>query len=177
MISEEAMSHHISDILSGIYSLEGLEDKAMIEGLIHSDEVFSRVTYEGVPDVRIIAYRGIPVMAMVWLPTRQSDDKANLHRGAVGVGIDIGNSKTLRGATFGSDHPSSGYRGVVEPHRYPFLGEDAFYPCPIDRYDRFGLLRGGFGDRWGQGPPSSRIERPARAPDPDREPEGVVKAP
>lgn len=111
MISKEAMSYHISDILSGIFSLEGLEDKAMIEGLIHPDEVFSRVTYEGVPDVRIIVYRGIPVMAMVRLPTRQSDGKANLHRGAVGVGIDIGHGKTMRGMQHSgaiTHHPDTG---------------------------------------------------------------------
>jgi alpha-L-glutamate ligase-like protein len=113
MISKEEMGHHISDILSGIYSLEGLEDKAIIEGLIHPDEVFSRVTYEGVPDVRIIVYRGIPVMAMVRLPTRQSDGKANLHRGAVGVGIDMGNGKTIRGMQHSgaiTHHPDTGAR-------------------------------------------------------------------
>jgi len=96
-ISREEIRYHISDILSGIYSLEGLEDKAVIEGLIHPDQVFGKVTYEGVPDVRIIVYRGVPAMAMVRLPTRQSDGKANLHRGAVGVGIDIGRGKTLDG--------------------------------------------------------------------------------
>ena len=35
------------------------------------------------------------VMAMVRLPTRASDGKANLHQGAVGVGIDIVTGKAL----------------------------------------------------------------------------------
>ena len=71
----------------------------------------SKVTYEGVPDVRIIVYRGIPAMAMVRLPTKQSDGKANLHRGAVGVGIDIGRGKTMDGVRRSgaiTHHPDTG---------------------------------------------------------------------
>ncbi len=91
------LSYHISDILSGIYSLEGLEDRAFIEALVHPDPVFDKVSYLGVPDIRIIAYRGIPMMGMVRLPTLASDGKANLHRGAIGVGIDMGEGTTLKG--------------------------------------------------------------------------------
>lgn len=91
------LAYHISDILSGIYSLEGLEDRAFLEALVHPDTAFDAVTYRGVPDIRIIVYRGVPVMSMVRLPTRASDGKANLHRGAVGVGINMGNGTTLSG--------------------------------------------------------------------------------
>ena len=111
MISRDDIHYHISDILSGIYSLEGLEDKAVIEGLIHPDRVFGKVSYEGVPDIRIIVYRGVPAMAMVRLPTRQSDGKANLHRGAVGVGIDIRRGRTLNGVRHSGSiahHPDTG---------------------------------------------------------------------
>jgi alpha-L-glutamate ligase-like protein len=48
-----------------------------------------------VPDVRIIIFKGVPVMAMVRLPTRMSDGKANLHRGCIGAGIDISTGRTL----------------------------------------------------------------------------------
>jgi alpha-L-glutamate ligase-like protein len=124
MISREEIRYHISDILSGIYSLEGLEDKTVIEGLIHPDEVFSKVTYEGVPDVRIIVYRGIPAMAMVRLPTKQSDGKANLHRGAVGVGIDIGRGKTMDGVRRSgaiTHHPDTGE--LLRDIGVPFWGK------------------------------------------------------
>ena len=110
-ISKEEIHYHISDILSGIFSLKGLEDKAIIEGLIHPDPVFEKVTYEGVPDVRIIVYRGVPAMSMVRLPTKQSDGKANLHRGAIGVGIDIGRGKTIDGVSGSrtiTHHPDTG---------------------------------------------------------------------
>jgi alpha-L-glutamate ligase-like protein len=93
----EDLTYHISDILSGIYSLEGLEDRAFIEALVHPDAIFDAVTYCGVPDIRIIVYRGVPAMSMVRLPTQASDGKANLHRGAIGVGIDMAKGTTLAG--------------------------------------------------------------------------------
>jgi alpha-L-glutamate ligase-like protein len=97
VVPMQHLFYHISDILSGIYSLEGLEDRAFIEGLVHPDTIFDAVTYCGVPDIRIIAYRGVPAMSMVRLPTQASDGKANLHRGAIGVGIDMAEGTTLAG--------------------------------------------------------------------------------
>ena len=47
---------------------------------------FAAITTEGVPDVRVIVYRGVPVMSMTRLPTRRSRGRANLHQGAVGAG-------------------------------------------------------------------------------------------
>ncbi len=97
VMTTDDFTYHISTILSGIHSLGGMEDNAIIEALIHPDPIFGNVTYhEGVPDERIIVYRGVPVMAMVRLPTRASDGKANLHRGAIGAGIDIGSGITLQ---------------------------------------------------------------------------------
>jgi alpha-L-glutamate ligase-like protein len=90
------ISRHASNILSGLYSLGGLPDVAMIEELVKFSDVFSRFSHQGVPDVRVIVYRGYPVMAMMRLSTAESDGKANLHQGAVGVGIDIGNGHAVR---------------------------------------------------------------------------------
>lgn len=97
VISGPDFRYHLSGILSGLYSLEGLEDKAVVEALVHVDPVFASVTWQGVPDIRLIVYRGVPVMGMVRLPTRVSDGKANLHRGAIGVGIRISDGKTMAG--------------------------------------------------------------------------------
>lgn len=93
-LSREELAYHISDILSGIHSLGGVEDRAIVEALIQHDPVFAAVTYRGVPDIRIVVYRGVPVMGMVRLPTRASEGKANLHRGAIGAGISIGKGVT-----------------------------------------------------------------------------------
>lgn len=120
VISPEDFSYHLAQILSGVYSLEGREDLAMIEALIHADEVFAAVTYQGVPDIRMIVYRGVPAMAMVRLPTRASDGKANLHRGAVGAGIDLGGGTTTTAVHRGdlvTHHPDTGnpVRGIRVP--------------------------------------------------------------
>lgn len=87
---------HISNILSGLFSLGGQYDVAVIEEMVNFSDVFSSFSYQGVPDVRIIVYKGYPAMAMMRLATAQSGGRANLHQGAVGVGIDIKSGKTLK---------------------------------------------------------------------------------
>jgi len=111
LISEAEIAHHISNIISGQYSLSGNPDKALIEYCVQFDPVFAKVSYQGVPDIRVIVYRGYPTMAMVRLPTRESDGKANLHQGAVGAGVDMGLGETLSGVLKNSivdEHPDTG---------------------------------------------------------------------
>jgi alpha-L-glutamate ligase-like protein len=121
IISWTDLTYHILDILSGIYSLEGLEDRTLIEAFIHPDPVFAEVTYYGVPDIRIVVYRGVPVMGMLRLPTRESDGKANLHRGAIGVGVNIrqGNTSTaVHRSIIITHHPDTGHPlgGIQAPY-------------------------------------------------------------
>jgi alpha-L-glutamate ligase-like protein len=111
LISKDAIGHHIGNILSGMYSLGGQPDNAMIEQRVEFDPLFERITFQGVPDIRTVVYRGVPIMAMVRLPTRMADGKANLHQGAVGAGIDIATGTTLRGVlrnTLVDTHPDTG---------------------------------------------------------------------
>ena len=111
VITEDEIAHHISNIVSGQYSLSGTLDKAMIEYCVHFDPIFAEVSYQGVPDIRVIVYRGYPTMAMVRLPTRASDGKANLHQGAVGAGVDISRGVTLTGVLRNDlveEHPDTG---------------------------------------------------------------------
>ena len=103
LMTEAEMQHHISNILGGIYSLGGQPDKTLVEYLVKFDPVFRDITYQGVPDIRVIIFLGVPVMAMVRLPTRQSDGKANLHQGAIGAGIDIATGLT-KYAVQGNEH-------------------------------------------------------------------------
>lgn len=97
LLSEDDIGHHLSGILSGIYSLGGHRDRALVEYRVIPDTVFGAISYEGVPDIRIIVLCGYPVMAMLRLPTRQSQGKANLHQGAIGVGVDLATGITLNG--------------------------------------------------------------------------------
>lgn len=95
--TSKEINYHLSCLLSGAYSLGGHADYAIIEHRVVVDSVFSQVSYEGIPDIRIITLLGYPAMAMVRLPTRLSGGKANLHQGAIGVGINLATGKTLGG--------------------------------------------------------------------------------
>lgn len=105
------LQHHVSNTLSGLFSLGGKPDVAMIEELVEFSDVFDGFSFEGVPDIRVIQYHGYPVMAMTRLSTRASDGKANLHQGAVGLGIDISTGCTLKAVQNGqpiTHHPDTG---------------------------------------------------------------------
>lgn len=122
----EDLEYHVSNILGGMYSLGGHRDQAMIEYRVQFSSLFEKISYQGVPDIRIIVLKGYPVMAMVRLPTRQSQGKANLHQGAIGVGIDIATGFTLEGVWFNERinvHPdtSNSVAGVQIPHWDTFL--------------------------------------------------------
>ncbi|GAL05367.1 alpha-L-glutamate ligase family protein [Photobacterium aphoticum] len=99
-INREDVERHITNTLAGLFSLGGKNDVAMVENLIQFDDVFDGFSYEGVPDVRVIVFKGYPVMAMMRCSTAASDGKANLHQGAVGVGIDIATGKAIRAVQF-----------------------------------------------------------------------------
>jgi len=111
MVELETLEHHLTNVIGGLYSLGGQTDVAMIETLVHFDLTFSQLTYHGVPDIRVIVFKGYPVMAMSRLPTRLSHGKANLHQGAIGVGIDLGSGLTVGGVAGNKAvtvHPDTG---------------------------------------------------------------------
>ena len=95
LITLKEIQKHCLEILEGVYSIDGSSSTVFLESLIISHSSLEKVSFEGVPDVRIIVYKGIPVMAMVRLPTKESSGKANLHKGALGAGIKISEGKTV----------------------------------------------------------------------------------
>lgn len=106
-MTEAELSYHVGNILAGIYALGGQADKVLIEYRVNFDPIFERITFQGVPDIRIISFLGVPAMAMVRLPTRMSGGKANLHQGAIGTGVDLATGRTLT-AVWGN--------GVIDTH-------------------------------------------------------------
>ncbi|MFE8071426.1 alpha-L-glutamate ligase-like protein [Marinobacteraceae bacterium S3BR75-40.1] len=121
LISIDNIRHHVSNILSGMYSLSGLPDQALFEYRVEFDSLFEHISYQGVPDIRVVVFRGVPVAAMVRLPTRASDGKANLHQGAVGVGIELASGHSSFGVLNNhvvEEHPDTGYSvmGLQIPH-------------------------------------------------------------
>jgi alpha-L-glutamate ligase-like protein len=105
------VKRHLSNVISGLYSLGGRTDIAFVESLVVSDDIFKHVSYEGVPDIRLIVFKGYPIMGMLRLATKRSDGKANLHQGAVGVGLDIGTGRSIAAVQFNRPievHPDTG---------------------------------------------------------------------
>lgn len=87
---------HVLDILEGAYSIRNVPDVAYIEEFVGRHKAFRRYAYRGTPDIRIIVFNKVPVMAMLRLPTKESGGRANLHQGAIAVGIDISTGITTR---------------------------------------------------------------------------------
>jgi alpha-L-glutamate ligase-like protein len=120
LVMPDDLAHHLTNVIGGLYSLGGQPDVAMIETLVHFDPLFAQLTYHGVPDIRVIVFKGYPVMAMTRLPTRMSHGKANLHQGAIGAGIDLATGITFGGVSGNrlvTEHPDTGYR--IEGFRVP----------------------------------------------------------
>lgn len=110
-IAAPSLERHLTNILAGLYSLAGTPDVAIVESLVESVPTLARYSFQGVPDIRIVVFRGYPVMAMLRLATKASDGKANLHQGAVGVGLDIGTGRSLNAVQFNKPitlHPDTG---------------------------------------------------------------------
>ena len=106
------IKRHMSNILAGLYSLAGTPDVAIVEELVSFSELFTGYSYQGVPDIRIVVFQGYPLMAMLRLATRRSDGKANLHQGAIGVGLDITRGTSLDAVQFSmpvDSHPDTGH--------------------------------------------------------------------
>lgn len=109
----DEVKHHISGILSGLYSLAGQSDMAIIQEKIDKHPIFDDYSFGGIPDIRVIVFEGFPVMSMVRLPTRSSDGKANLHQGAIGSGLNLSNGWTnnavIRNQVIDA-HPDTGHK-------------------------------------------------------------------
>ncbi|MBN1419900.1 MAG: hypothetical protein JXP34_14055 [Planctomycetes bacterium] len=107
----EAIRDHLLEILSGVYSLEKLSDRAFLEELLEPEEILGALSYKGLPDVRLIVCRGRIAMAMARVPTKASLGRANLHQGALGIGVDPSCGSTTHGVLRGRPvdvHPDGG---------------------------------------------------------------------
>jgi len=105
----EDLRRHIADIIFGVYSF-GLGDSAIIEARIDQHDALNELSPFGLTDVRIILYQHKPVLSMLRVPTKDSDGKANLHQGALGVGIDIETGQGTHATHFGEPitaHPDT----------------------------------------------------------------------
>lgn len=98
-ISLEEIILHCDDILAGQYSTYGAIPNVIIEERVPIHSKLLKYAYKGTPDIRVIIFNSVPVMAMLRLPTPESEGRANLHQGAIGVGIDMFSGVTTYGIT------------------------------------------------------------------------------
>lgn len=96
-IDEDDLSLHIRNILDGEFSTWGSSHKAILEEKIPAHPDLAKYSYKGTPDIRVVIFNSVPVMAMARIPTKESEGKANLDQGAIGLGIDIATGLTTYG--------------------------------------------------------------------------------
>lgn len=89
IVTIEDFKSHIRNILDGNFSLSGVPDIAFFEERLTLLKLFKPYSFRGIPDIRVIVYNRVPIMAMLRLPTKESRGKANLQQGGIGVGIDL----------------------------------------------------------------------------------------
>lgn len=97
MVNTKDIKRHCQEILGGRYSLYGMPDYVLVEERVKIHPLFLSITRSGTPDVRVIVYNRVPVMAMLRVPTDKSGGKANLQQGAIGLGIDLATGITTFG--------------------------------------------------------------------------------
>lgn len=95
MVSNDEVKFHLQNIIAGLFSLGGKRDVALIEDRVKPARVMTELSFQGAPDVRVVIFRGYPVMAMLRASTRESDGRSNLHQGALGIGVDIATGRTV----------------------------------------------------------------------------------
>jgi len=91
--SNSEMKKHLLNILDGFFSLSGSRDTVVVEKKIEIDDEVQILWTYWLPDIRIIVFNMVPVMAMLRIPTEKSGGKANLHSWACAAWIDIWTGK------------------------------------------------------------------------------------
>ena len=119
-MTNQEITEHIEDILDGMFSVNGRKDTAFFEQILIPHECFARFRPAGLPDIRVIVFNLVPVMAMLRIPTAQSEGKANIHLGGIGIGIDLAKGVTTHAAQYHSiitELPHGGSpSGIQIPH-------------------------------------------------------------
>lgn len=99
-ISNDELTEHIEDILDGKFSVNDRIDTAFFEQILTPHKCFLPLRPAGLPDIRIIVFNLVPVVAMLRIPTAESQGKANVHLGGVGIGLDMGKGSTTYAAQY-----------------------------------------------------------------------------
>lgn len=97
IVTKQDIELHIRNILDGEFSTWGSDHQAIVEEMIPSHPTLAKFSYKGTPDIRVIVFNSVPIMAMTRIPTQESQGRANLDKGALGLGIDMATGATTYG--------------------------------------------------------------------------------
>lgn len=139
-ITRQQMAEHIEDILDGKFSVNGHPDTAFFEKILVADDGFAPFRPAGLPDIRLIVFNLVPVMAMLRIPTAQSGGKANVHLGGIGIGIDIANGKTTHAVQYNRLIDELPHGGRVAGHPIPYWEEMLLIASRIQYITNIGYL-------------------------------------
>lgn len=139
-MTDQEIREHIEDILDGKFSLKGRLDTAFFEQVLHSHSCFAKFRPAGLPDLRIIVFNLVPVMAMARIPTADSDGKANIHLGGLGIGIDIAKGITTYGAQYHGMITELPHGGSPAGHQIPYWDEILLICSKIQQITNIGYL-------------------------------------
>ncbi|MCX7699923.1 MAG: alpha-L-glutamate ligase-like protein [Gemmataceae bacterium] len=115
---------HIANILAGGHQSESQPDFALIQQRVRIHPALASLAVRGIPDVRVIVYRGVPVMAMLRLPTETSGGRANLHQGGIGAGVELDSGRLIHAVCREQSvvrHPETGT--LLLGQKVPFWAE------------------------------------------------------
>lgn len=101
-LSQQDLNLHGRNILEGEYSTWGSQPVIIVEERVPVHPDLEQYVELGTPDIRVIVFNKIPVMAMIRIPTKESGGRANLHQGALALGIDMGTGETTFGVSGGN---------------------------------------------------------------------------
>jgi alpha-L-glutamate ligase-like protein len=128
-VTIDELRYRLGEIVFGAFSGD-LDDRAFVEERIFPHRVFQDFWSGGLCDVRVITLDALPFFAMVRVPTFESDGRANLHQGGIGLALDINTGMTTRAYYRGrsiTHHPEGGalligvqlpdWQGILETAR------------------------------------------------------------
>ena len=140
IVTDEMLFAQIEDILDGKFSLGGRLDTAFFEQILVPHECFAPFRPVGLPDIRVIVFNLIPVMAMLRIPTEASDGKANMHLGGIGIGIDIAKGTTMHAAQYHNILEELPHGGSPAGHQIPYWDDILFICSQIQHITNIGYL-------------------------------------
>jgi len=125
------LRRHIADIVFGVYAFDQA-DVAFVEPRLKPHPFFAAMYSGGLSDVRVIVVDDRPALSMIRVPTRASGGRANLHQGAIGLGVDLDTGEVTRAWSRGRPvlvHPDSGEK--LGGRRVPHWGRILEMSCRI----------------------------------------------